>query len=196
MNNQPFAKPPRWWSPKVNPRWVHIWRLVRLREQRAGQRLVHIEVNGVEHVQAAAARGDGVLEQRVQELLDAQVAATSADAIPQARRAAVRVAEGGCPGGTSDNSPAIQRLSRCWRSCIAEQRKRGRAVCWATLWGVLPEPRSGDAMSAQAERSAALGPRPPSCSEAPTGNAVNDFPAGKRGVGNVAAVARPRVHPE
>ena len=28
------------------------------------------------------------------------------------------------------------------------------------------------------------------------GNAVNDFPAGKRGVGNVAAVARPRVHPE
>ena len=29
-----------------------------------------------------------------------------------------------------------------------------------------------------------------------TGNAVNDFPAGKRGVGNVAAVARPRVHPE
>ena len=61
MNNQPFAKPPRWWSPKINPRWVRIWRLVRLREQLAGQRLVHVEVNGVEHVQAATARGDGVL---------------------------------------------------------------------------------------------------------------------------------------
>ncbi len=61
MNNQPFTKPPRWWSPRISSRWVRIWRPAHVREQRVRQRLVHIETIGAEHVQAAAARGDGVL---------------------------------------------------------------------------------------------------------------------------------------
>lgn len=61
MNRQPFEKPPRWWSPKLSPWWVRFWRPVRMRKQLKGQRLLEVEVRGLEHVREAVARGHGVL---------------------------------------------------------------------------------------------------------------------------------------
>lgn len=61
MNDQPFAKPPRWWSPKLSPRWVRLWRPVRMREQLRKQRLTGVDVIGAEHVRQAVALGQGVL---------------------------------------------------------------------------------------------------------------------------------------
>lgn len=61
MNRQPFAKPPRWWAPKLSRWWVHWWRPWRKRLQRDKHRLLSVEVQGLEHVRAALAHGHGVL---------------------------------------------------------------------------------------------------------------------------------------
>ena len=57
MNRQPFAKPPRWWSPKLNRWWVSWWRPWRKRMQLNKHRLLSVEVRGLEHVREARARG-------------------------------------------------------------------------------------------------------------------------------------------
>ena len=61
MNRQPFAKPPRWWSPKLNRWWVYWWRPWRKRLQLNKHRLLSVEVRGLEHVREARARGHGIL---------------------------------------------------------------------------------------------------------------------------------------
>ena len=61
MNNQPFAKPPRWWSPKSARDGCASGGLCVSENNVVKQRLVDIETTGVEHLQAAVARGDGVL---------------------------------------------------------------------------------------------------------------------------------------
>ena len=61
MNRQPFAKPPRWWSPKLNRWWVDWWRPWRKRLQHHKHRLLSVEVRGLEHVREALARGHGIL---------------------------------------------------------------------------------------------------------------------------------------
>ncbi|NQT17762.1 MAG: 1-acyl-sn-glycerol-3-phosphate acyltransferase [Planctomycetes bacterium] len=61
MNRQPFEKPPRWWSPKLSPRWVRFWRPLRMRKQLNKQRLLEVEVRGLEHVRQSVAGGQGVL---------------------------------------------------------------------------------------------------------------------------------------
>ncbi|MFH1267831.1 MAG: 1-acyl-sn-glycerol-3-phosphate acyltransferase [Planctomycetota bacterium] len=61
MNRQPFEKPPRWWSPMLSPGWVRFWRPVRMRKQLKKQRLLEVEVRGLEHVREAVAAGHGVL---------------------------------------------------------------------------------------------------------------------------------------
>ena len=48
MNRQPFAKPPRWWSPKLNRWWVSWWRPWRRRLQLNKHRLLSVEVRGLE----------------------------------------------------------------------------------------------------------------------------------------------------
>ncbi len=61
MNRQPFQKPPRWWSPKLNPGWVNFWRPFRRREQRRKHRLVDVEVQNIDPVREALSQGMGVL---------------------------------------------------------------------------------------------------------------------------------------
>jgi 1-acyl-sn-glycerol-3-phosphate acyltransferase len=61
MNIQPFGRPPRWWSPKLNSGMVFLWRLLRWRLRVKVQRLVEIEVRGLEHLSKAIAEGCGVL---------------------------------------------------------------------------------------------------------------------------------------
>ena len=61
MNQQPYAVPPRWWAPKLRPFWVRLLRRNRLRRLKRLQRITHIDVTGIEPVQAAIASGAGLL---------------------------------------------------------------------------------------------------------------------------------------
>jgi 1-acyl-sn-glycerol-3-phosphate acyltransferase len=61
MNRQPYEKPPRWWSPKLSPSWMRFWRVFRMREQRRVQRLLEVDVRGLELVRDARAKGYGIL---------------------------------------------------------------------------------------------------------------------------------------
>jgi 1-acyl-sn-glycerol-3-phosphate acyltransferase len=61
MNRQPYQKPPRWWSPKPSRFWVRFWRGTRRRAQIRKQRVLDIEVRGLEHVRQALDDGCGVL---------------------------------------------------------------------------------------------------------------------------------------
>jgi len=61
MNRAPYQKPPRWWSPKLSPAWIRVWRPFRKRRRVYQQRLVEVEVRGLEHVREAVDRGCGVL---------------------------------------------------------------------------------------------------------------------------------------
>ena len=61
MNREPFQIPPRWWSPKLSPLWIRIWRPLRRYLQLHEQRLLEVEVRGRENIQAAATGSQGVL---------------------------------------------------------------------------------------------------------------------------------------
>jgi 1-acyl-sn-glycerol-3-phosphate acyltransferase len=61
MNRQPYQKPPRWWPPKMTPWMVRLTRYWRLRTLRRQQRLVRIDVQGLEPVRQALQEGAGML---------------------------------------------------------------------------------------------------------------------------------------
>ena len=61
MNRQPFQTPPRWWSPKLSPAFSRIWRPLRKRAQLKEQRLMEVEVHGLENIRRAVAEKQGVL---------------------------------------------------------------------------------------------------------------------------------------
>jgi 1-acyl-sn-glycerol-3-phosphate acyltransferase len=61
MNIQPFKTPPRWWSPKLSPTWIGLWRPLRKFALHKIQRLVEIEVRGIENLQSAVSKKQGVL---------------------------------------------------------------------------------------------------------------------------------------
>jgi hypothetical protein len=61
MNIQPYEKPPRWWSPKPSPFWISFWRRSRRRIQLHKQRLIEIEIQGLDHVRQLLDDGCGVL---------------------------------------------------------------------------------------------------------------------------------------
>ena len=53
MNPQVFESPPRWWSPMLNGFWWRFWYFLRRRIQHKVQRLVEIELRGLENLQKA-----------------------------------------------------------------------------------------------------------------------------------------------
>lgn len=61
MNQQPYAVPPQWWAPKLRPFWVRLLRYHRLGRLKRRQRITHIDISGIEPVQAALASGAGLL---------------------------------------------------------------------------------------------------------------------------------------
>ncbi|MBW3600548.1 MAG: 1-acyl-sn-glycerol-3-phosphate acyltransferase [Planctomycetes bacterium] len=61
MNRQPYAVPPKWWAPRMSPRWVRAtrgWRAWRLRR---AQRVLEVHADGWQHVQGPLSEGKGVL---------------------------------------------------------------------------------------------------------------------------------------
>lgn len=61
MNPQDYKTPPRWWSPKLNNFSWRFWRFMRKRMKRKTQRLVEIEVRGIEKLKGAVEQNQGVL---------------------------------------------------------------------------------------------------------------------------------------
>lgn len=61
MNRQPYATPPQRWEAKLSETFVRWTRAWRRRQLRVGQRIVGLDVRGMEKVKAAADAGDGVL---------------------------------------------------------------------------------------------------------------------------------------
>ncbi len=61
MNRQPYTEPPRWWSPKSSRFWMGFWTPLRLYQQVRNERIVDIRVEGVELVERAIRRKQGVL---------------------------------------------------------------------------------------------------------------------------------------
>lgn len=61
MNRQPYCKPPRWWPPKMSPRWVHLTKGYRYRQLLRGQQLTEIDVTNLGVLRDQVARGHGVL---------------------------------------------------------------------------------------------------------------------------------------
>jgi hypothetical protein len=61
MDRTRFEKPPRWWGPRLSPFWIRVCRPLRRRMQQRAQRLMEIEVRGLEHLRSAVEAGHGVL---------------------------------------------------------------------------------------------------------------------------------------
>ena len=61
MDRTRYQTPPRWWSPKLSPAWVRCFRPWRRRMQLNVQRLLHVDVRGLEHLQEALQKQHGVL---------------------------------------------------------------------------------------------------------------------------------------
>jgi 1-acyl-sn-glycerol-3-phosphate acyltransferase len=61
MNRQPFETPPRTWQPWMKPWLVRLWRPLINRDLSKHQRIVELDISGIERVQQALASGAGVL---------------------------------------------------------------------------------------------------------------------------------------
>jgi 1-acyl-sn-glycerol-3-phosphate acyltransferase len=61
MNIQPYKTPPKWWSPKLTPWVVRLCGPLRRRILRRGQRIMDIDIRGLEHLQGAINDGCGVI---------------------------------------------------------------------------------------------------------------------------------------
>jgi len=61
VNRQPFQTPPRVWQHQMTPWLVRLWRPLINRDLKRGQRIVELDVAGIEHVQRALGAGAGVL---------------------------------------------------------------------------------------------------------------------------------------
>jgi 1-acyl-sn-glycerol-3-phosphate acyltransferase len=61
VNRQPFQTPPRSWPPRMTPWLVRLWRPLVVRDLSRGQRIVELDIGGIEHVQRALKDGAGVL---------------------------------------------------------------------------------------------------------------------------------------
>ena len=61
MNRLPLAREVPRWEPRLSPLWVRLTRGVRRRQQRREQKLVRVELRGVERLRALVDQGAGVL---------------------------------------------------------------------------------------------------------------------------------------
>jgi 1-acyl-sn-glycerol-3-phosphate acyltransferase len=61
VNRQPFQTPPRTWQPRMTPWLVRLWRPLINRDLSRGQKIVELDISGIEHVQQALKDGAGVL---------------------------------------------------------------------------------------------------------------------------------------
>ncbi len=61
MDRQPFRTPPQWWPPRLSPWWVRFWRWRRRYVRERIQRVLEVDVQGLDHVRDAVRAGHGVL---------------------------------------------------------------------------------------------------------------------------------------
>ncbi|MDH3716783.1 MAG: 1-acyl-sn-glycerol-3-phosphate acyltransferase [Planctomycetota bacterium] len=61
MNRYAQQMPPRWWSPKLHPFWIWLWRPLRKRMQHREQQLIDVKVRQLDHLRAAIDAGQGIL---------------------------------------------------------------------------------------------------------------------------------------
>jgi len=61
VNRQPFQTPPRTWESKMTPWLVRLWRPLINSKLRRDQKIVELDIGGVEHVQRALKDGAGVM---------------------------------------------------------------------------------------------------------------------------------------
>ena len=61
MNRQPFGTPPRWWAPKLSPRWVRLTRRYRRRKLMRQQELSDVVVHDLDNLRKVVDAGHGVL---------------------------------------------------------------------------------------------------------------------------------------
>lgn len=61
MNITHYQKPPRWYSPRLSPRAVRLWRPIRRHYQIRHQRLLDVEVRGGENIRRVLNENAGVL---------------------------------------------------------------------------------------------------------------------------------------
>jgi 1-acyl-sn-glycerol-3-phosphate acyltransferase len=61
MNPQPYQRPPRWWPPKLSPFWVRVFRPLRKRVLSKDQRIMEVQVRGLEHLRKAIGDGCGIV---------------------------------------------------------------------------------------------------------------------------------------
>jgi 1-acyl-sn-glycerol-3-phosphate acyltransferase len=61
MNRQPFARPPRFWPPRLTPWWIHFWRPLRKRVLYRDQRLTRIDLQGTDQLRRVLDDNAGTL---------------------------------------------------------------------------------------------------------------------------------------
>lgn len=61
MNQQPFATPPRYWPPQLDPRWIRICRPLRLKVLRREQKMVRFDFQHLERIQKLLEDNVGVM---------------------------------------------------------------------------------------------------------------------------------------
>ena len=61
MERQPYKTPPKWWSPIVSPFWMKVWTPIRRMVQYKSQRIMDIEIRGLENLEKATAENAGVM---------------------------------------------------------------------------------------------------------------------------------------
>ncbi len=62
MDALPYGSPPRWWGPRLSRFWMRVIRPVRLMmRHRRQERVLGVNVLGMEHVRRALADGCGIL---------------------------------------------------------------------------------------------------------------------------------------
>lgn len=61
MEKHLIRTPPKWWSPIVGPFWMKLWRPVRRMVQYKTQRIMDVEIRGLENLKKATAENAGVM---------------------------------------------------------------------------------------------------------------------------------------
>ena len=61
MERHLIKTPPKWWSPIVGPFWMDLWRPIRRMVQRKSQRIVDVDIRGLENLKKATAGDAGVM---------------------------------------------------------------------------------------------------------------------------------------
>jgi hypothetical protein len=61
MDIQRYRTPPHWWSPKLSSHWFRFWKFARKHIRLKHQRVIEIEIRGLEHLQRVLEHNCGIM---------------------------------------------------------------------------------------------------------------------------------------